>query len=238
MMRAWLSGDRRDLQELAELLSAGDTRVVMDDGDYYLTSEDIDHPLDKVPFSQAAARLLLRVNGLARAANADFRPVALAGRYDRGDASETILVVEDSIDARDYASPIVASAPDDAVPPSSVRPSAHSQLGALIVAHPEVGEALGLMGHQYPLGWAEMYKVYEIVRVSVLPRTIESLGWASKVEISSFTASANHPDVSGENARHARWPSAPPRRTMTVESSRQFIGMIVTSWLAYLRAQT
>jgi hypothetical protein len=43
IVKAWLEGHQFDLDALAELLPAGDTRVVLDGDGYYLTATEIDN---------------------------------------------------------------------------------------------------------------------------------------------------------------------------------------------------
>ena len=54
-------------------------------------------------------------------------------------------------------------------------------------------------------------------------------------QISTFRASANRSEVSGDLARHARLKGDPPTQTMTLAEARQLIGALVTRWLDWLR---
>jgi hypothetical protein len=55
-VKAWLEGHQCDLQDLAELLSSGDVRVVREDDSYYLTSPKIDNPPQGATFYEALRR--------------------------------------------------------------------------------------------------------------------------------------------------------------------------------------
>jgi hypothetical protein len=90
------------------------------------------------------------------------------------------------------------------------------------------------MGQTEPLGWVELYKVHEIVRHSIMPKKIYKLGWATKSDDRAFTGSADRPDVSGRDARHARMPGLPPRRTMSLAEGRSYISDLVTKWVGHL----
>jgi hypothetical protein len=74
--------------------------------------------------------------------------------------------------------------------------------------------------------------VFEIVSNKVAG--LDKKGWVSAADLSAFRASANRPDVSGDQARHARMPGAPPKRTMTLTEARQIINVLVTAWLESL----
>lgn len=83
-MKVWLEGHQFDLESLAELLPTGDIRVEADgNGGFYLTANEIDNRPAGVPFYAIAPVVLQRINGLARARNASYRPISLSGRYRR-----------------------------------------------------------------------------------------------------------------------------------------------------------
>jgi hypothetical protein len=104
----------------------------------------------------------------------------------------------------------------------------------LAQTHPDVAEVLDLLGTADPApGWAALYKVHEILLNSV-PEFYQR-GWVTRDQISTFTASANRREVSGDLARHARLKGDRPRRTMTLGEARQPIGALVRRWLDWLR---
>jgi hypothetical protein len=105
---------------------------------------------------------------------------------------------------------------------------------ALAATHPEVAEALNIMGQVQPLGWVDLYKVHEIIRDAIQPEKIYELGWAAKADDSAFTGSANRADVSGNDARHARNSGPPPTRTMSLAEGRSYVSDLVTKWLEFL----
>jgi hypothetical protein len=53
-----------------------------------------------------------------------------------------------------------------------------------------------------------------------------------KADIDRLTASANHPGISGDDARHARMPGTPgPNRTMTIDEADALMRRLVTNWI-------
>jgi hypothetical protein len=78
-------------------------------------------------------------------------------------------------------------------------------------------------------------KVFEIVRDSVKPNTLDKVGLASADDLSAFGASANRPDVSGAEARHARMSGGLPKHHMSLPEGRQFISDLVRAWIDSLR---
>ena len=114
-------------------------------------------------------------------------------------------------------------------------PPLSPQRAIVATTHPDVAEALALMGQPVALGWIELYKVFEIVGDSVKPNTLDKIGLATAHDLSAFRASANRPDVSGADARHARMSGGPPKHHMSLPEGRQFISDLVQAWIDSLR---
>lgn len=236
-VKAWLRGHEFDLEDLVDLLPRGDTRVVKDVDGYYLSSVEIDHRPEGVPFYEVAPRVLRRINGLGRVHNPKFEPVGLTGRYTEEGKVHAVVTPDTARIRTRVSAPVVVVTGSDGqvvppVPPPPPRGLARAQVAA---ARAEVDEALEIMGHPDPLGWIQLYKIFEIVRDDVKPDSIADLGWASEIDVSAFTGSANRPDVGGAGARHARMGGSPPRRQMTEDAARDFISRLVASWIDFRR---
>lgn len=55
---------------------------------------------------------------------------------------------------------------------------------------------------------------------------------ATKADIVRFKASANHPGISGDQARHARQPGTPgPNRAMSMAEGDTFIRQLTANWI-------
>jgi hypothetical protein len=143
-------------------------------------------------------------------------------------------VLADSAEIRGRAF-IAAVAVNDQEPAAPPPPGPrYVQLGR---TRPDVAEALAILGRADPApNWGDLYKVFEIVRENVGgQKALEKRGWVTRNEIDVFKASANRKEVSGDEARHARWRGSSPRRTMTMVEGRQMIGVLVTAWMESLR---
>jgi hypothetical protein len=227
-VKARLEGHEFDLQDLADLLPAGDIRVARDDAGYYLEAAVIDNPPEGRTFYEAAQEILPLVNGMGRVKNPRFRPVALSGRYQDGEKQHMVVAVG-TAEARSRLSAVaIVPRPDGQVEPQPSPPSI--SYPGLIKTDPEVAEVLQILASP-SIGWVELYKVFEVVRDTVKPLKLDQSGLAGKEDISAFTASANRPDVSGAGARHARIDGGPPKRTMTLNRGRQFVSDLVRAWL-------
>ena len=107
----------------------------------------------------------------------------------------------------------------------------------LSLIHPDVAEVLDILGDADPApDWSDLYKIHEILLDNV-PGFYQR-GWVAEDQISTFTASVNRKEISGDLDRHARLKGDPPKRTMTLVEVRQLIGSVVTAWLVWLRSSS
>jgi hypothetical protein len=232
-VRARLEGHEFDLQDLADWLPSGDTRVAKDDEGYYLQAAVIDNPPEGKTFYEAAQDLLPLINGMGRVKSPRFRPVTLSGQYQDGKKGQHAVVAVDTLEVRSRVNAVtVVTGRDGQVKPPPPPPGI--AYAGLAIARSDVGEVLKILASP-SVGWGELYKAYEIVRDAVKPTGLCQSGLATKDEISAFTASANRPDVSGDGARHARMAGGPPKRTMPIEQARQFISNLVRVWMDTLK---
>ncbi len=68
---------------------------------YYLAFHEIDSPSEDEKFYEAAERLLLRINGLGRVENQNFRPVALSDEYTMSDGRRHTVLRPAPLRSRD-----------------------------------------------------------------------------------------------------------------------------------------
>jgi hypothetical protein len=226
-MKAWLDGHQYDLEDLAQLLPTGDTRVVKEGDEYYLESLSIDNQPEHVPFYTAAQPVLQQVNGLARIMIDGFRPVRLTGRYTDGDQRH-VVVSADVAEAR--AKAYAAAVITDTGEPALEAPSAGPAVLAVAGANNDVEEALDIMGRAERLNWGDLYKVYEIIEhAGALSSAMNATG-VSKNRVSLFTRTANHEKASGPDARHSRSKQDPPKNPMAIEEAWRLISTLLRSW--------
>jgi hypothetical protein len=103
----------------------------------------------------------------------------------------------------------------------------------LAALDPDVADVLRVLGQPGPLDWYDIYKAWEIVEHAVggWPQVV-TRGWATKADLDRLTASANHPGISGDEARHARMPGTPgPNRTMAMNEADAMVRRLVTNWI-------
>lgn len=229
--KAWLEGHESDLETLGELFREGDPLVARDPTDgYYLEASTLQDSTGQLDVN-AAEPLIKRINGVARAADQAFRPVRLKGRYTAPDGATSVVIsgetAEARLKARATATVLVNGAPAPQPPPKGPR---YVKLAEL---DPDVADALRVLGQAGPLDWYDIYKAWEIVEQAVGgSKQVDAKGWATAAEINRLTASANHPGISGDEARHARMKGSPgPSRVMTMGEADALVRRLVANWI-------
>ncbi len=229
-VKAWLEGHQFDLEALAELMPSGDTRVVREGDDYYLTSTEIDNRADGVKFYEVAPAILQRVNGLARSRDAGYRPVRLSGRYHEGERRHTVVQVG-TAECRSKVGVVrvlVNGQQQSPAPPDAPEHFLHA------ASNSDVAEALDILGQPEPLMWVELYRIMEIVQHSGQLQAAMDAAGVSKKQMTRFSRTACHPDAAGRDARHARSKEQPPKPPMPISEARQMISDLARGWLESL----
>ncbi|MCQ9179833.1 hypothetical protein KMT30_12520 [Streptomyces sp. IBSBF 2953] len=227
-IKAFLKGDPIDLEAIAYVFSEGDPCVSGDHEGFYVTSAAFDGLTSGPDFHAAASSLLLRINGVARALDGNFRPVRLVGSFADESGLTHVVATPDTAEGRAYAMPPTVQG--EAEPPRlAPRGPAYFDLAE---SQPDVADAQAILGKPLAsLGWVDLYKLYEIVRHNVGgEQALENKRWVDKKDLSSFRISANHQSLSGEDARHARMNTAPPSYSIGLDEGRALISRIMVAW--------
>jgi hypothetical protein len=229
--RAALKGHEFDLDTLTQLFVEGDPLVGDDAGEgHYLESAVLDGPGGQ-PDHAAAEALMKQVNGIARALDGGYQPVALTSRYTDPNGNASVIF---GVGAAHGRSRVTASGMVINGQPVAPQPPKGPRYAALAAKDPDVADALRILGQPDNLDWYDLYKAYEIVEHnSGGSATIVANGWAAKSDLKRLTISANHPGISGDLARHARRPGSAPRsnRVMTLHDADALVRRLVSAWI-------
>jgi hypothetical protein len=228
--RAWPEGHPSDLETLGELFGEGDPLVAKDSsGRYYLEASALQDPDGQID-DDAAEALVRHMNGAARATYRGFRPVH-RGQYTAPDGTVHI-VAKGGISLRAQENEAFDTV--EPVRPEVPGASRGSRYLKLAEQDEGVATALRILGRPEPLDWYDLYKVWEIVEHAAggIPQVV-ARGWATKADIERFTASANHPGISGDNARHAWLKGKTPgqNRVMPIAEGSVFVRQLTANWI-------
>jgi hypothetical protein len=230
-MKAWLEGHNFDLDTLHELFPNGEAIVAKDaSGRYYLESPALENPEGQVD-TDAAEALLKRINGAARAIDHSYQPVKLKGHYTGPDGAAFVSGPTATQMIRPNQRATVLHLRNGVPVPKS--PPKGPRYVRLAEQDPNVADALRILGQPEPLDWYDIYKIFEIVQNVVGgPKEIEKGGWAREADLDRLKASANHPGISGDEARHARMKGTPgPDKGMTIREADDLIRRLVANWI-------
>jgi hypothetical protein len=224
-----LDGDDFDFQTLVEIFGTnGDPAVHRPEPGrcYFVDVTTIGAPPD--PPNQEAARVIVqRINGVVRTLDVGFRPVTLSGRYSSTEGATAVVLAGASAEIR---SRVTAQMVVNGEPAPSPLPKGPKYL-ALAASLNDVADALRVLGQPgNQLDWNDLFKVFEIVQHAAGGTdAIEAA--SSKTEIAKFTASANHPGLSGNAARHARQKGSPRRTGMSLAEAHHLVTRLVVAWI-------
>lgn len=232
-IKAWLEGQSVDLAILAEHFREGDPHVVGDDGGSYMTSAIFDDLLGELArLYNAASDLLIQMNGAARVLDTSFRPVSLVGRFEDENGSVHHVAIANAVEVRFHAhavAEVVGQEPQD-------QPAPGPNLVRLGKTHLDLRDVLRILGQpSATLSWLDLRKAHEIVRANIGGRNdLLAKGWVSATDLDAFESSAAHPEISGDDAIHARRPKPASGRAMTLPEARDTISKLVSAWASSL----
>lgn len=81
--------------------------------------------------------------------------------------------------------------------------------------------------------WDNLFKIYEVVKADI-GNNFENLNIVQKDQLIIFRRSAQHPFVSGDEARHGYSTEEPPENPMTLSEANSFIISLIKNWLNYI----
>jgi hypothetical protein len=225
--RVEVKGDLGVLEDAALVFCEPSFAVARDGDIFFLTSDQFESLDDDRQVEEVARRLLQRANGILALAARDHRPI------------EITFVVE--IDANGHQTTyahaeckIVFSGHAEVSPRLPRKPSRDPDNAQALLAIAQrdnnVADALRLWTTR-PHVPAELYKILEVIERDA-DGQIANSGWATKAELDRFRATANRPELSGDDARHVRQSGRPPKYTkMSDAEAEQLMTRIINCWL-------
>lgn len=225
-----LTGHRFDLEDLPELL-AGSPLAVETQGTGWILSPDLFAGMTDVTAVRELAQTRIRLlDGLHRCASHEARPITMGviRSVDEQGTTNVYMYAHEKISVRSKARLSVirngVEVPDD-------NTGRLSPLAQLAFNDPLAGKALRLMAER-PTTWHNLYKIYEIVLAGAGgARGVTERGWATLAEIEHFKATANHPDASGDAARHGVQKGRYEKTPMEIGTAFALVRRLANRWL-------
>jgi hypothetical protein len=80
--------------------------------------------------------------------------------------------------------------------------------------------------------WVNLYRIFEVIEADIgNAKNLMRRDWASASAVTRFKRTANSVAAVGDEARHGKESTTPPKNPMTLSEARSFIETIMHHWL-------
>lgn len=236
-----LLGHQFDLEVLARSFR-DDPRVESDGkGGYILRASRFEQLADAEAVRAEADRIVSEMNGAGRIFSESYENVTAANQVRRENQTggeDAHVFITDSVRVRSSVSAVVLKAGGATEEVVESPPPIPSDTLALAMKNADFAQALRFMSQEPPT-WHNLYKVWELVKRNVRGRITEE-GWATEGEIERLTATADRPELSGDDSRHAVTKGSPAgeRLRIELEEGVALCRRLLARWAEYLRSSS
>jgi len=226
-----IAGDPADLQMLSEAMRGDDTLICERDGAFVLRSTQFDSFQDANDVRAHAQEIVTSLSGYSRLVLGAHKPIKVGSVVMvRDDGTKNVFVQLEPaiIRARVLASLSVTRA-DGTVEHHGPADSVKDWLEAA-GQDPAVAKALRLRNAD-SLSWVELYRIYEVVEGDVGRSNILASGWVKDPEIRRFKHTANSVGACGDQARHGKESTQPPKNPMSLSQAKALMDVLLKAWI-------
>jgi hypothetical protein len=197
---------------------------------YYLESSRFDTLDDSKDVEKACRELILEINGVAKLRRDDFEPIEFHGvaQLDKNEQPNKFLHTPAIPSTARLHRPTLIGG--DRTAEELESPDVLAPTHSLVESDKDVKDAIRIYSKS-ELGWKDLSDIYEIM---------EHTGELEKVrkklnipvgELKRFTHTCQHPEAIGEEARHPRPKSEPPKNPMELGEAVHLIKRLLTEWI-------
>lgn len=230
---ARLEGHDFAKREAARLFQSDTTRVIAHDDAYYLQSSRFETLSDATAVDEQARELTRLMNGAARVQTDGYGGVGVDLILQIGEGGKILLrhvFLRAEVKARAYLAATAEVIRDGVVVEEARRLSIEERAVALAQEDEVVARVLRILAGEHT--WGPLYHVYDAIAGQVGGTdALRNKGWAPKSELIRFSRTANHPDVSGDAARHGHLDTEPPRDPMSITEAETLIAHLFREWI-------
>jgi len=229
--RVQISGEKVDLDALANAFNNDDHRLFNDENQYFLESKKFENASGSNEVLTMANDLLGVLSGIARlefGAIEPFKPGHVLRV--RPDGRKDFFLPTDALHFRVKLGKVkfIISGGRE----TNVENADPARSWASIAYKDEaVSKALRLFGKDAN-NWEGLYRLLEVIEADVGETGgIVAAGWATKRSLIRFKRTANSPSATGDLARHGKERTQPPKNPMTLPEAGDLIEVILHGWL-------
>lgn len=226
--RAGLTGEIEDLEYLCSQLNSGPIRVCRD-GDEYGIAMDAFSGLEPSAMFALAKEQLPTLNGSLRLLRDAQQPIVLTHMRGYQGDTKRVVVVADTANLTVHAKVVVAGA---GIVNGGSTTKPRYPLNALVTLARSDGAVANALRLSDDQTWVGLYRLYEVIEADIGSlEEIAANGWASRNELRDFKHTANSPGAIGDDARHGRESTTPPKNPMTIHTARALMDRIMRGWI-------
>jgi hypothetical protein len=226
-------GDKNDLAELQKSFANGPINIDSSKNDeYYLISDAFQECTNDHQVSELASKQIALLSGASRLAlggNTPIRPAGVVKENENG-TKIVFMHIEETLNVRDSLNLSVTDTDGNVI--REIKPADEiPRWIALGMSCDAVAKVFRL--YTQPLDWVGLYRIYEVIEHDMkgVGDAIVLKGWAKKTEINRFKHTSNSPGAVGDNARHGKEDSQPPKKPMPLHEARNLVERLTGLWL-------
>jgi hypothetical protein len=225
-------GDPADLRMLSEAMRGGDTSICEREGAFVLRSTQFDSFQDANDVRAHTQEIVTFLSGYSRLVLGAHKPIKMGSVVMvRDDGTKNVFVQLEplTIRARVSLASVSVTRADGTVEHYGPADSVKDWLEAA-GQDPAVAKALRLRNAD-GLSWVELYRIYEVVEGDVGRSHIVASGWVKDSEIRRFKHTANSVGACGDQARHGKESTQPPKNPMSLSQAKSLIDRLLKAWI-------
>jgi hypothetical protein len=228
-----LSGNTSDLSTLAQCSDGSTTRILQEEQNYSLRSDEFLVGDDAETVFMKASGIVEVLKGatiLLLGAVCSIRVASVEFLHE--DGKRDITLFAETIKLRLSASAVTMKVTRNDGKNEAWHPVIPvDRLVHLASQNKAVALVFRLLADK-PLDWINLYRILEIVESDVGGLcVIDKKKWASEKTIKRFKHTANSPEASGLEARHGSQTTQPPKNPMKISDAQSLVKSIVQAWL-------
>ncbi|MCG9115908.1 hypothetical protein LH428_08605 [Laribacter hongkongensis] len=227
-----LAGQQHDLAELSRSLCSETLSLVKDEhGQYYLASTKFDSCGTPDEVLTVSKQLLAVLNGATKLALGGNLGLSESGVLEqKADDTNTFhMFFSDTINVRASFDLSITDVDGNIIEEYKPADPVLKWVTAGLMDD-SVGKVFRLFGQEH--NWVELYRIFEVIESDVGGiDEIATIGWAQKGQLKIFKHTANSPGAVGDDARHGKETTEPPKNPMLISEARALIQTLIHHWL-------
>lgn len=231
MWEVELIGGEADLSMLAEAF-IDETVIALAGGKYFLRSPDFEELGSAPAVRDRASEIARSISGLARLTLQSPAPLRVGAVYEtRTDGTRAIYLFPDPVhlELRVFPATITLGKPDGSE--EIHRPADRARDWLRVAESDEAVRRALRLRDAGDLDWVGLYRLYEVIHEDAGKDIVEL--WVSRKKLRSFTHTANSVDAVGDEARHGRRTSDPPKNPMELNPARKLVDELLEKWIRW-----